>query len=205
MNIEEIVARARVIPVLEFTGEAQAAPLARALEAGGLKVIEMTMRTPEACRLLVAMKTAAPSLLVGMGTIRSKSDIEKALASGADFLVSPGSTPELLRAIKASVAPALPGVATASEAMAAREAGFNVLKFFPAEPSGGVAYLKALAGPLPDISFCPTGSISAEKAPAYLALPNVKCVGGSWIASRAMIEAGEWNVIEENARRAASL
>lgn len=205
MRIEEIMKAASVIPVLEVAAIESAAPLARALAAGGLRVVELTLRTECALDALKAMQDAAPGLIVGMGTVRSGGDVENSLAAGAAFLVSPGASVDLLRAIAGSGAPSLPGIATASEAMTAAELGFKAQKFFPAEPAGGVAYLKSLAGPLPDIVFCPTGSISAEKAPEYLALPNVACVGGSWIATKAMIAAGDWAAIEANARRAAAM
>lgn len=203
MRIDDILVAASVIPVLEVERVEDAAPLARALAAGGLRVAELTLRTKAALDALVEMKRAAPALIVGMGTIRTPEDIALSLAAGADFLVSPGASSRLLRAMAS--APALPGVATASEAMTAFEAGYRAMKFFPAEPAGGAAYLKALAGPLPDIRFCPTGGIGPERAPDYFALPNVPCVGGTWIATRAMIAQGEWAGIEANAARAAAL
>jgi len=202
MTIRNILGQASVIPVLELDRLDDAAPLARALAAGGLKVVELTLRTMAAPPAVTAMKNAAPGLLVGMGSILKADDVSRSLDAGADFLVSPGASAVLLEALARSNAPALPGVATASEAMTAREAGFEALKFFPAEPAGGVPYLKAIAGPFPALLFCPTGGISAEKAPDYLALPNVACVGGSWIATRTMIAAGDWKTIETNARRA---
>jgi 2-dehydro-3-deoxyphosphogluconate aldolase/(4S)-4-hydroxy-2-oxoglutarate aldolase len=203
MRIEEIMNAASVIPVLEVERLADAAPLAKALAAGGLRVVELTLRTTCALDAMAEMKRAAPSLLVGMGTIRTGADVERSLAAGADFLVSPGATPELLAAMRAG--PALPGVATASETMAAADAGYSALKFFPAEPAGGIAYLKSLAGPLPDIRFCPTGGIDVHSAADYLKLPNVVCVGGSWIATKPMISVGDWRGIEKNARLAAAL
>lgn len=205
MKIGEILKAASVIPVLELDRLEDAAPLAAALAKGGLKVVELTLRTAAALDGVSAMKRAAPSLIVGMGSIRTEKDIENSIRAGAEFLVSPGAGPQLLSAMARSGAPALPGVATASEAMGAAEAGFEAMKFFPAEPAGGIPYLKAISGPLPSILFCPTGGISAEKAPDYLALPNVACVGGSWIATRAMIAAGDWKLIEANAKRAAGM
>ncbi len=196
---------ASVIPVLTVSDVTDAAPLARALEAGGLKVIEMTWRTAAALDVLQAMKAAAPDLVVGMGTIRTPEQAAQSVSDGADFLVSPGLTPKLVPALLDAGVPVLPGVATASEAMAAAEAGFDLLKFFPAEQAGGLDYLKSLKGPLPDIRFCPTGSITRERAPDYLALDNVVCVGGSWIASKAMVEQGDWAGIETNARAAAAM
>ncbi len=204
-TIEEVLRAASVIPVLEVAALDAAAPLAGALAAGGLRVAELTLRTDCALEALAAMREAAPDLIVGMGTIRTPGDVERSLAAGAAFLVSPGADARLLSALADSGAPALPGVATASEAMTAAAAGHRAMKFFPAEPAGGIAYLKSLAGPLPDIAFCPTGGISAERAPDYLALSNVACVGGSWIASKAMIAGGEWDAITANARRAAAM
>lgn len=203
MRIDEIMAAASVIPVLEVERLEDAAPLALALAAGGLKVIELTLRTAAALGALGEMKRAAPSLIVGMGTIRTADDVERSLAAGADFLVSPGASAALLTAMR--VAPALPGVATASEAITAAEAGYRAMKFFPAEPAGGAAYLKSLAGPFPDLRFCPTGGISPERAGDYFALPNVPCVGGTWIAPRAMIASRDWAGIRANAQKAASL
>jgi 2-dehydro-3-deoxyphosphogluconate aldolase/(4S)-4-hydroxy-2-oxoglutarate aldolase len=205
MRIDEIVERASVIPVLEIDAIASAAPLARALRKGGLRVVELTLRTACALEAIRAMKDAAPNLIVGMGTIRTGGDVARAVSAGAEFLVSPGAPADLIAAFSRAGAPVLPGVATASEAMAAFEAGFGAMKFFPAEPAGGVAYLKALAGPLPDIVFCPTGGISAERASDYLALPNVACVGGSWIATRKMIADGDWDAVTANAARAAAM
>lgn len=205
MTIDEIMQAASVIPVLEVPSLDKAAPLAAALASGGLRVVELTLRTDCALEAVGVMQHAAPDLIIGMGTIRTKTDVGASKAAGAAFLVSPGASHELLRAIVVSGVPALPGVATASEAMTAADAGLTAMKFFPAEPAGGTAYLKSLYGPLPDIQFCPTGGISAEAAPDYLALPNVACVGGSWIATRKMIADGDWDTIEENAKRAVQL
>ncbi|WP_297733809.1 bifunctional 4-hydroxy-2-oxoglutarate aldolase/2-dehydro-3-deoxy-phosphogluconate aldolase [uncultured Maricaulis sp.] len=205
ITLETLVRAASVIPVLTVGDVAKAAPLSRALKAGGLRVVEMTMRTPAALDVLSAMKAAEPGMIIGMGTIRTPEQVADAMAAGADFLVSPGLSPELIPALLGSGLPVLPGVATAGEAMSAVEAGFEVLKFFPAEQAGGRPYLKSIAGPLPDIRFCPTGSITREMAPDYLALPNVVCVGGSWIATGAMIEAGDWDAITGNAAAAAAM
>ena len=205
VTIETLVRAASVIPVLTVGDTEKAAPLACALKAGGLRVIEMTMRTPAALDVLTAMKAAEPDMIIGMGTIRTPQQVGDAMAAGADFLVSPGLSPALIPALLASGLPVLPGVATAGEAMSAVEAGFDVLKFFPAEQAGGRSYLKSIAGPLPDIRFCPTGSITREMAPDYLALPNVVCVGGSWIATGAMIDAGDWDTITANAAVAAAM
>jgi 2-dehydro-3-deoxyphosphogluconate aldolase/(4S)-4-hydroxy-2-oxoglutarate aldolase len=205
MKIDAIMDAASVIPVLEVAAIEAAAPLAEALASGGLRVVELTMRTDCALEAVGVMKEAAPSLIVGMGTVRTPDDVRQSLEAGAEFLVSPGAGPVLLEAMAASDAPSLPGVATASEAMTVYDAGLKAMKFFPAEPAGGIAYLKSLYGPLPDIVFCPTGGISAERAPDYLALPNVACVGGSWIATKKLIADGDWDAIAANAKRAASL
>ncbi|MEE2691530.1 MAG: bifunctional 4-hydroxy-2-oxoglutarate aldolase/2-dehydro-3-deoxy-phosphogluconate aldolase [Pseudomonadota bacterium] len=205
MKIDDILNLASVIPVIEISDAGLAGPLAEALVKGGVEVAELTLRTPAALASLKAMKAAAPSLIVGMGTVLTVADAKKSIDGGADFLVSPGLTPALLDFAPKAAAPLLPGVATAGEVMQALDAGVSRLKFFPAEPAGGVAYLKALFGPLPQARFCPTGGISAERAGEYLALPNVACVGGSWIASAAAIDRKDWTGIESNARRAAAL
>jgi len=205
ITTDSLADAASVIPVLTVSDTGRAAPLARALGAGGLRVIEVTWRTAAALDVLRAMKAAEPEMIVGMGTIRTPEQAARSVEAGADFLVSPGLTPRLVPALLESGVPALPGVATAGEAMAAAEAGFELLKFFPAEQAGGLDYLKSLHGPLPDIRFCPTGSITRERAPDYLALPNVVCVGGSWIAPKAMVEGGDWAGIEANAAVAAAM
>lgn len=205
VSLATLAEAATVIPVLTVGEVAQAVPLARALKAGGLKVIEMTWRTEAALDVLAEMKSAEPDLVVGMGTIRTPDQVGASVKAGADFLVSPGLTPRLVPALLDAGIPVLPGVATAGEAMSAAEAGFELLKFFPAEQAGGLPYLKSLQGPLPDIRFCPTGSITREKAPDYLALPNVVCVGGSWIAPKPLVDAGDWSAIEANARIAAAM
>ncbi|MBR9825291.1 MAG: bifunctional 4-hydroxy-2-oxoglutarate aldolase/2-dehydro-3-deoxy-phosphogluconate aldolase [Alphaproteobacteria bacterium] len=205
ISVKELSAQASVIPVLTVNQLDHAAPLATALQSGGLRVIEMTMRTPAALDIMQAMKSAAPELIIGMGTLRTPKDVTASIEAGADFLVSPGLTPQLAHALLKSDVVSLPGVATASEAMSAAELGFELLKFFPAEQAGGIDYLKSLKGPLPDVRFCPTGSITRQKAPDYLALPNVACVGGSWIASAPLIAGGDWDTIAENARAAADM
>lgn len=205
MNIDTILEKASVIPVIEVSDLAHAVPLAQALAAGGLTVVELTLRTDCALDAVKAMQDAAPDLIVGMGTVRTPRDITQSLEAGAAFLVTPGSSPRLLDALNESGAPALPGTATASEAMTVFEAGFNAMKFFPAEQAGGVNYLRALYGPLPDCRFCPTGGIGVDRVSDYLALPNVACVGGSWIAPRALIEERGWAAIEDNARKALSM
>ncbi|MEO1043273.1 MAG: bifunctional 4-hydroxy-2-oxoglutarate aldolase/2-dehydro-3-deoxy-phosphogluconate aldolase [Pseudomonadota bacterium] len=204
MSIEAILTGTKVIPVLEVAELSQAAPLAKALSAGGLGVVELTLRTDCALEAVDAMKEAAPDLIVGMGTIRAVKDVDMSIGAGADFLVTPGSTRHLLAHIADCGVPALPGVATVGEAMEAAEAGCTRLKFFPAEPIGGVPYLKAMVGPLPDVKFCPTGGIRVDQVADYIALPNVMCVGGSWIAPKTAIASGDWAAIENNAQRAAS-
>jgi len=203
--MDELLAAATVIPVLSVSRIEDAAPLARVLETAGLGVIEMTWRTEVALEVMAAMKRETPRLLVGIGTIRRLDQIGAAERAGADFLVSPGLTRELAPALRAASCPVMPGVATASEAMQASDAGFDVLKFFPAESAGGVDYLTALSGPLPDLRFCPTGGVTSERTADYLALPNVPCVGGTWIASRALIETRAWDAIASNAAAAAAM
>lgn len=204
-SVDTIFDAASVIPVLTVERVADAVPLAEALHSGGLRVIEMTLRTADALAVMKEMKSAFPDLLVGMGTIRSAAQIDASIAAGADFLVSPGLTPELGAAMIGCGCAALPGVATAGEAMRAFDQGFRGLKFFPAEAAGGIDYLKSLSGPLPDLRFCPTGGISKDRAADYLALPNVDCVGGSWIAPSSLINAGDWRAISNNSRIAAEL
>jgi 2-dehydro-3-deoxyphosphogluconate aldolase/(4S)-4-hydroxy-2-oxoglutarate aldolase len=194
-----------VIPVLTIDDAAKAAPLARALLAGGLRVLEVTLRTKAALAAVAAIAAHVPEAIVGVGTVTTPADIERSLDAGARFLVSPGTTASLAEAFAKASVPALPGCATASEAMALADRGFKVLKFFPAEPSGGSAWLKAVAEPLPGIKFCPTGGVNVANAVQYLALPNVIAVGGSWPAPTPMIGAGRFDRIEELAREASAL
>ena len=200
-----LLGRTPVVPVLTIEDAAQAVPLARALVSGGLAVLEVTLRTAGALAAIKAIADAVPDAVVGAGTVISAADIGKAVAAGARFLVSPGTSAALVDAFAAAPVAALPGCATVSEAMALAERGFEVLKFFPAEPSGGLAWLKAVAEPLPRIRFCPTGGVSITNAAAYLALPNVVAVGGSWVAPRSMIGAGKFDRIAELAREASAL
>lgn len=204
-TLNEVLDAASVIPVLVVENVSDAAPLARALKAGGLRVLELTLRTPAALDAMKAMQDAEPELIVGMGTVRTPQQAEASRKDGAAFLVSPGLSPKLTGAMLDTGLPCLPGVATAGEAMSAIEAGFEALKFFPAEQAGGLPYLKSIARPLPDIRFCPTGGISRERAPDYLAASNVACVGGSWIATAAQIKAGEWDAITANAAAATAM
>ncbi|MEO0983783.1 MAG: bifunctional 4-hydroxy-2-oxoglutarate aldolase/2-dehydro-3-deoxy-phosphogluconate aldolase [Pseudomonadota bacterium] len=196
--------RAPIVPVLTVEDSCYAATLAQALAAGGLTSIEITLRTPAALDSLKAMKAAAPELLVGAGTILTGSDVAMALEAGADFLVTPGVSVALAAALIDCDAPVIPGVATASEAMARYEDGFSLLKLFPASAAGGVPLLKSLQGPLPHIDFMPTGGVTAETASDYLALSNVTAVGGSWIASPRDMRARRWGEIEQRAADALS-
>jgi 2-dehydro-3-deoxyphosphogluconate aldolase/(4S)-4-hydroxy-2-oxoglutarate aldolase len=199
-----ICARAPVIPVLVVEDAATASPLAEALVAGGLPVLEVTLRTPAALDALAAM-AAVPGAVAGAGTLLTPEDVRAARAAGAGFGVAPGATDRLLDAAEAEGLPLLPGAATASEAMRLLERGYRVLKFFPAEPAGGAAALAALGGPLPQLRFCPTGGIGPGNATDYLRLSNVVCVGGSWVAPRAMVSAGDWAGITRLAAEAAAL
>jgi len=205
VNIREIVGLAPVIPVLTITDLEHAVPLARALCAGGLKVLEITLRTPVALAAIEALRKAVPDAVVGVGTLTRAVDFAAADRAGAQFGVSPGLTPELAAASRGARFPLLPGVMTPAELIVARNAGFSVLKLFPAEQAGGIGMLRALGAPFPDVLFCPTGGITRTTAPEYLALSNVVCVGGSWVAPAAMLAAGDWRGIEGLARDAAGL
>jgi 2-dehydro-3-deoxyphosphogluconate aldolase / (4S)-4-hydroxy-2-oxoglutarate aldolase len=205
VNIREIAALSPVIPVLTITDLEGAVPLARALVAGGLKVLEITLRTPVALAAIEAMRKGVPDAIVGAGTLTRAVDFAAADRAGAQFGVSPGLTPDLAAAARGARFPLLPGVMTPTELIAARAAGFNVLKLFPAQQAGGVAMLQALGAPFPDVLFCPTGGVTRATAAEYLSLPNVVCVGGSWLAPKAMLAAGDWSGIEALARDAASL
>ncbi|MCC5968368.1 MAG: bifunctional 4-hydroxy-2-oxoglutarate aldolase/2-dehydro-3-deoxy-phosphogluconate aldolase [Pararhodobacter sp.] len=195
---------APVIPVLVIDDPRHAAKLAQALVAGGLPVLEVTLRTPDALDAIAEM-ARVPGARVGAGTVLSAHDAARASAAGAEFAVSPGATPALISACVARSLPLLPGAATASEVMSLMETGYRTLKFFPAEAAGGVAMLQALRGPLPQASFCPTGGIIEANAPDYLNLQNVACVGGSWVAPTGLVKAGEWDAITRLARAAAAL
>jgi 2-dehydro-3-deoxyphosphogluconate aldolase/(4S)-4-hydroxy-2-oxoglutarate aldolase len=201
-TIQDICAAAPVIPVLQIERLADAAPLARALAAGGLPVLEVTLRTDCALEAIREMRAAAPDAIVGAGTLRRPADVVACLEAGARFGVSPGAPTPLIEAVQAAAFAFLPGCATPTEAMALADRGFEVVKFFPAGAAGGPAMLKALASPLPDIRFCPTGGVTLDNAPAYLSLPNVAAVGGSWVAPKSLIDAGDWPAIESLAREA---
>ncbi len=203
--LEDILSRAPVVPVLVVENVDQAVGLATALVAGALPAIEITLRTPAALDAVRAIGEAVEGAIVGAGTVRNASHLEACEQAGARFAVSPGSTPDLLDAAAASSIPLLPGAASASEAMTLCERGFALQKFFPAGPAGGAAYLKALQSPLPDIRFCPTGGVDANNAGTYLALSNVICVGGSWVAPKDSVAHGDWAAVTALARQAAGL
>ena len=205
MRMEEILSLAPVMPVLTIDDVAQAVPLARALAAGGLRAIEVTLRTPAALEAIAAIAREVPESIPGVGTVLTATDLQAAAAAGAQFAVSPGATPAMLRAAASGVLPYLPAVATASELMAAMELGFSAFKFFPAASAGGTAMLSSFAGPFAGARFCPTGGIDAASAPAWLALGNVLCVGGSWVTPKDALAAGDFGRIEALAREAAAL
>jgi len=204
-RIRAVMRAAPVMPVIVLDRVTDAVPLARALVAGGIRVLEVTLRTAAALESVRAIRAEVPEALVGVGTITTPAELDAAQAAGAVFGVSPGASPSLLRAIAASGLPFLPGVMTPSEVIAARDAGFDAMKLFPAAQAGGIGMLKALGGPFPGLVFCPTGGIDAGLAPSFLALSNVLCVGGSWLAPKALVEAGDWVAIERLAREAAAL
>jgi 2-dehydro-3-deoxyphosphogluconate aldolase/(4S)-4-hydroxy-2-oxoglutarate aldolase len=183
---------ARVVPVLTIERVEDAVPLARALVKGGVRTLEVTLRTPAAVESAKAIIAEVPDAIVGIGTILNADDLARAEALGAKFGISPGATPELLKAAAASSLPFAPGIATASELMAALAHGFDLVKFFPAEQAGGIKALRALAGPFPQARFCPTGGIGEANASAWLAEPNVVAVGGSWLCPPAEIRSGNW-------------
>ena len=200
----ELCRKAPVIPVLVIDDVATARPLAAALIAGGLPVLEVTLRTPAALEVIAEM-AQVPGGFVGAGTVLSRADVLAAKAAGATFAVSPGATDALLAACEAEGLPLLPGAATATEAMALLERGYTTAKFFPAEAAGGAPALKAIGAPLPQITFCPTGGVSPGNAMEYLSLPNTVCVGGSWVAPAGLIKSGDWAGITELARAASHL
>ena len=204
-QIEAAMRLAAVIPVVVIDDAKAAVPMARALVAGGVPTIEVTLRTPAALDAIRAIAAEVEGALVGVGTVLSAKDLYAAQQAGARFAVSPGVSPRLLDAADDSALPLLPGAATASEAMALLERGYRHLKFFPAVPAGGHKLLGAWASPLPQIRFCPTGGISLSNAPDFLALPNVLCVGGSWLTPADKLKSGDWAGIEYLAREAAAL
>ncbi len=205
MNVLDLMRLGPVIPVIVIDDLAHAVPLARALVAGGVCVLEVTLRTPVALQAISAIAREVEGAFVGVGTITTPDDFNRAINAGARFGVSPGLTPALIEAARASGLPLLPGVMTPSDVIAARASGFNALKLFPAQQAGGVGMVKALGGPFPGVTFCPTGGITAASAPEYLALPNVACVGGSWLTPRSLVTAGDWTAITALARDASGL
>lgn len=200
-----VLGLAPVIPVVVLDDAADAVPLARALVTGGLPAVEVTLRTPAALDAIRAIAAEVPDAVVGAGTVLNAEAVDAAAAAGARFLVSPGTTDRLLTAMDASGLAYLPGVSTVSEAMGLLERGVTDMKFFPAEASGGIAYLKSLGSPLPRARFCPTGGITVESAPRYLALPNVGCVGGTWMLPKSALAAKDWATVEKLAGEAAAL
>ena len=205
MDALTLLRQSPVMPVIVVNDAAVAVDLARALVAGGIRTLEITLRTKAALAAMRRIRDEVPDALVGAGTVRTRAHLEAALDAGAQFGLSPGLTPELAAAARASGVPFIPGVATASEAMHAQDEGFNILKLFPAEAVGGIKLLKALAGPLPELRFCPTGGIDASNAPAYLAQPNVLAVGGSWLTPADALAAQDWDRITALAREASAL
>jgi 2-dehydro-3-deoxyphosphogluconate aldolase / (4S)-4-hydroxy-2-oxoglutarate aldolase len=201
-RIAELIRQATVIPVLTIDRLEDAVPLARALVAGGVRTLEVTLRTPVAIEAAKAIIAEVPDAIVGIGTILNGDDLARAEALGAKFGISPGATPELLKAAAQSRLPFAPGIATASELMQALAHGFDVVKFFPAEQAGGIKALRALAGPFPNVRVCPTGGVSEANAASWLAEPNVLAVGGSWVCPASEIRAGNWAGITAMSARA---
>lgn len=205
MNTLELAAHGPVIPVIVIQRLEDAVPLAQALVEGGVRVLEVTLRTPVALRAMEAIARAVPQAIVGAGTLRSVADAQAARDAGCRFGVSPGYTSELGHYCRNVTLPLLPGVATASEVMQANADGYHFLKFFPATAAGGIPLLKALHGPFPEVAFCPTGGITPETAPQFLALPNVKVCGGSWLTPADAVHSGDWARITTLARQTHAL
>lgn len=205
MTIDDVFAAGPVMPVIVIQKLETAVPLAKALVAGGIRVLEVTLRTPVALDAIREMCDAVPEAIVGAGTVTTPDELQAAIKAGATFGVSPGATPALLSAIVESGLPFLPGAMTPSDVMLRREAGFKAMKLFPAQQAGGLGMLKALGSVFSDVRFCPTGGIDVATAPQFLALPNVACVGGSWLAPPDLVAAGDWSRITELARAASLL
>ena len=205
LDIKTIMDASPVMPVLVIDELEHALPLAKALYNGGLKVLEVTLRTEVALDAIKLIREQLPEAIVGAGTVTDSKTLQDAEQAGAQFFVSPGVNDSLLTAAKYSAMPLLPGVATPTEAMRLYEMGFTALKFFPAQAAGGTAMLKSIAGPLPQLDFCPTGGINPENAAEYLALANVRCVGGSWMAPAKLVKEQQWQQIEAMAQQAAKL
>jgi 2-dehydro-3-deoxyphosphogluconate aldolase/(4S)-4-hydroxy-2-oxoglutarate aldolase len=204
-NATSVLHVSPVIPVVTIEDPQHAVPLAKALVEGGVRIIELTLRTESALTSLKLIANEVPDILVGAGTVLTPGQADAAVTAGAQFLVSPGVTPSLLDYMLTLGIPVLPGVATVGEAMAVLERGLDTMKFFPAGPAGGPDYLAAIGAPIPQVQFCPTGGISLASAPAYLALPNVTCVGGSWLTPRSAIDNQDWQQITQLAEGAAAL
>lgn len=205
MDALNLLRQSPVMPVIVVNDAAIAVDLAHALVEGGIRTLEITLRTKAALAAMRRIRDEVPDALVGAGTVRTRAHLEAALDAGAQFGISPGLTHELAAAARASGIPFIPGVATPSEAMQAQDEGFNILKLFPAEAVGGIKLLKSLAGPLPEVRFCPTGGIDIHSAPNYLALPNVLAVGGSWLTPDDAIASGDWARITALAKEASAL
>lgn len=204
MRAEDVFALSPVMPVVVIDDAAHAAPMARALLKGGVRTIEITLRTPAALDAIRAIVRETLEVVVGAGTVLNETELKAAIDAGAAYALSPGATPALLRAAKDAPIPFIPGIATASELMQGLDLGYRCFKFFPAEQMGGTATLKALGAPLPSARFCPTGGIGPDMVEQYLALKNVMCVGGSWVAPADKLKAGDWAGIEALAKKAAS-
>ncbi|CDI01555.1 Multifunctional 2-keto-3-deoxygluconate 6-phosphate aldolase and 2-keto-4-hydroxyglutarate aldolase and oxaloacetate decarboxylase [Candidatus Competibacter denitrificans Run_A_D11] len=205
MNVLDVMRTGPVIPVIAIEDLAHAVSLAKALVAGGVRVLEVTLRTAVGLDSIRAIAREVPDAIVGVGTLTRPEEFAKALEAGARFGVSPGLTPSMIEAAHQTGLPLLPGVMTPSDVIAARLAGFQQLKLFPAQQAGGIGMLKALGGPFPDVMFCPTGGVSVDNAPDFLALPNVACVGGSWLVPKAAAVAGDWGKITALAKEASAL
>ncbi|WP_349251934.1 bifunctional 4-hydroxy-2-oxoglutarate aldolase/2-dehydro-3-deoxy-phosphogluconate aldolase [Azoarcus sp. L1K30] len=205
MEIRSVLAASPVMPVIVIDDLAHAVPLARALVAGGIRVLEVTLRTAAALDSIRAIAAEVPDALVGAGTVLSAADLDAAATAGARFAVSPGASTALLEAAHAASIPLLPGVMSPSDVIAGLDAGMDTFKLFPAAQAGGLGMLKALGGPFPQVLFCPTGGIDASTAPAFLALPNVACVGGSWLCPGELVRSGDWAAITALACGAAAL
>ncbi len=205
MQIKDILNAGPVMPVIVLNELSHAVPLAKAFVAGGVKVLEVTLRTPIALEAVRAIKEAVPQAIVGVGTVTNAKQIQACIDAGAQFAVSPASSMWLLDAVKDFGLPFLPGVMTPSEVLVASESGFHDLKFFPAQDAGGAAMVRAMGSVFPEIRFCPTGGVTPSNAREYLSLPNVACVGGSWMAPKVLIEGGDWGAIEQLARDALTL
>jgi len=203
--IKQILQKTPVIPVVVIDRIEDAVPLATALVNGGLNVLEITLRTPVALKAITEMKQALPHSIIGSGTVIDVNTMQASLDAGVDFMVSPGTTPELLEAVGQNSAPLLPGAATPSEVMNLLSKGFDAMKFFPAVAAGGISMLKSIGGPLPQVTFCPTGGINLNNAQEFLALPNVACVGGTWMLDKKLIAEQNWSEITRLAKQASHL